>query len=99
MKAHELIADAAHFTQGTCARNRNGVDCGTAHDSGAVQFDCLGALLFAYPDSSVRHAEGPNGEPSISKRVFGLCRARYDHTYPGRLEHEQTVDLLRSAGV
>src|SRR5689334_5361371 len=88
MTACELISDPARFTTGTLSRDASGNPSGLSEDS--VQFDCLGALLWCYPQAGQR-------EP-VAKRAFDLCQARFDHKRLGRLDHQEAVELLRDVG-
>ena len=98
MKPSELIADVRHFTTGTLARNSRGIPCGTASDSGAVAFDCLGAFLWCYPIATDRRPADKK-QRSIAKELFALCEARFDHRMLGKLDHAEALDLLRSVGI
>lgn len=89
--ACRLIANPMRWTVGTLARDIHDRACGTHKDSGAVRFDALGALFWAYKDvdEENRHA--------AAKRVFLICRARYGHTRLGQLSWDQAVALLKDA--
>lgn len=87
--AARVIEREGSFAQGTCYRDFMASPCGP-HEN-PVQFDCLGAVLWAYRATDVENRH------LAAKRAFDLCQARYGHRRLGQLHWEQAFELLRDA--
>lgn len=89
MNAYDLLA--AHkkrFKPGSAYWDVIGERCGPED---AYFFDLLGCLSISYA-----HLSGDDRR-TVTKRVFDLCRARHGHTHLGKLDYEESLELLRGA--
>jgi hypothetical protein len=93
MLAYKLLLEKGKrgFWPGTAMRTVLGEPCGP-HDDPQF-FDCLGAIFWAYRNVA------PEDRHPAAKRAFGLCRARYDHTRLGKLDYDESLELLQDAQV